>query len=220
MTDRIKRKALFLAMFLVSAVMLVGCNEGNATSPGSDNAPVVTFTGKRAEMLTKLDSRFVNEDLHFELGQSYRKDGLWTQAEYHFETSLRFDPTHRDAQAAMTKLLIDSGQQTKADRCASRYIKQADYSLKETMKLGKAFQAERAEEYAFECYQQAVRLAPNSPQGHKALGRYYLNKNDEELAKQYFKQSFRLDPSQAEVAGELGRLGVIVRIPRDVEGAG
>ena len=220
MMDHIKRDALVLVAFLACAVMLVGCNEGNAASPGSDDVPAVTFTGKRAGMLTKLQGRFEDADLHFELGQSFREDGLWKKAEYHFETSLRFDPTHRAAQAAMTKLLIDNGQQGKASVCAERYINQADYSLKETMKLGKAFQAEGADEYAFACYQQAVRLSPDSPQGHKALGRYYLNKNDEELAKEYLKQSFRLDPSQAEVAAELGRLGVIVRIPRETDKAG
>jgi hypothetical protein len=31
------------------------------------------------------------------------------------------------------------------------------------------------------------------------------------------KHSFQLDPYQAEVAGELGRLGVIVQIPREIE---
>ena len=31
---------------------------------------------------------------------------------------------------------------------------------------------------------------------------------------QYLKESFELDPYQADVAGELGRLGVVVRIPR------
>lgn len=220
MMDHVKREALFFVMLFVCAVMVFGCNQGNATSPGSENEPVVTFTGKRAEMLTKLQKRFEDADLHFELGQSFREDGLWTKAEYHFETSLSFDPTNRPAQAAMTKLLIDSGQQAKASVCGARYIKQADYSLKETMKLGQAFEAEGVGEFAFAAYRQAVRLSPESPLGHKALGRHYLNENNEDMAKEYFKQSFRLDPSQAEVAGELGRLGVIVRIPRDVEEAG
>ena len=37
------------------------------------------------------------------------------------------------------KLLLADGEKTKADLNAGRYIKQAAYSLKETMKLANAF---------------------------------------------------------------------------------
>jgi len=47
------------------------------------------------------------------------------------------------------------------------------------------------------------------------MGYYYLSKGDEDKAKEYFKKSFSLDPSQADVAAELGRLGVMVHIVRD-----
>lgn len=215
--DYRKREALFIAVLLFCAIAIFGCNGGNAKSPGSDDAKVVTYTGKRAGLFEELERRFENPDVHFALGQSFRSDGLWTQAEYHFETGLRFDPLNRAAQAAMIRLLIDSGEQDRASLYAERYIKQVEYSSKETMKLGKAFRGEGLEEYAVACYQQAVRVSPESPEGHKELGRYYLSKNDNDMAKECFKQSFRLDPSQAEVAGELGRLGVAVRVPRSSE---
>jgi hypothetical protein len=41
-----------------------------------------------------------------------------------------------------------------------------------------------------------------------------LTKNDNTRAKEHLTRSFQLDPKQPEVAGELGRLGVEVRIPR------
>jgi hypothetical protein len=45
-----------------------------------------------------------------------------------------------------------------------------------------------------------------------------LGKGDKEHAKEYFVRSFQLDPKQQEVAGELGKLGVEVKIPgRSVE---
>ena len=220
MMDRRKFKALGFAALLACAIGIFGCNGGNGKSSESGKSQVLSAAQNRAGLLTKLERRFENPDMHFALGQSYRRDGLWIQAEYHFETALRFDPLNRAAQAAMIRLLIDSGEQAKASICAKRYIKQVEYSWKETMKLGDALEQERVEEYALACYQQAVRLAPESPQGHKALGRYYLSKNDSDMAKEYFKQSFRLDPSQAEVAGELGRLGVVVSVPRNAEEAG
>ena len=64
---------------------------------------------------------------------------------------------------------------------------------------------------------QAIHLAPTSAKVHKQLGYYYLSKNDKVHAEEYFKRSFNLDPVQPEVAGELGRLGVEVRIPGKVE---
>jgi tetratricopeptide (TPR) repeat protein len=220
MMDHSKREALFVAGLLACAVMLVGCNEGNARSPKTDEPEAVVYTGKRAGMLEKLDKDFQNSDVHFELGRSYRGDGLWTKAEYHFETAIRFDPTNRDAQAALTKLLISNGAKAKADLNAGGYIKQAAYSLKDTMKLATAFKAEQLEDYAVACYQQAVRIWPESPDGYRELGRYYLSTNDKDAAKEYFKRSFRLDPTQSQVAGELGRLGVIVRVLRDTGGPG
>jgi len=214
MTDHKKREALCVVALLVCAIAILGCNGGNAKETESDKSQVLSAANTRAGLLTKLERRFENPDVHFELGQSYRRDGLWTQAEYHIETALRFDPLNRAAQAAMTKLLIDSGEQARASICAKRHLKQVEYSWKETLKLGKALEQERAEEYALACYQQTVRLSPEAPEGYKALGRYYLRNNDKDMAKECLKQSFRLDPSQAEVAAELGRLGVIVRLPR------
>jgi Flp pilus assembly protein TadD len=64
---------------------------------------------------------------------------------------------------------------------------------------------------------QAIHLAPTSAKVHKQLGYYYLSKNDKVRAEEYFKRSFNLDPVQPDVAGELGRLGVEVRIPGKAE---
>jgi len=215
MMDRKKREALLVAVLLVLVTAIVGCNGGEARR--LERAKPQAGAGERAALLAKLELRFENPDVHFELAQSYRKDGLWRQAKYHYESALRFDPINRAAQAAVVKLLLDRGRQGDADTRAKEYIKQTQYSLQETMKLGRAFEEEHAGEYRLACYQQAVRLWPESPEGHKAMGCYYLSKNENDMAKECLKQSFRLDPSQAEVAGELGRLGVIVTLPRSGE---
>jgi len=64
---------------------------------------------------------------------------------------------------------------------------------------------------------QAMNLAPNSAKINRQIGYYYLNKKDLIRAKEYLTRSFQLDPVQPDVAGELGRLGVAVRIPRKTE---
>jgi hypothetical protein len=44
-----------------------------------------------------------------------------------------------------------------------------------------------------------------------------LSKNNTVQAQEYLMRSFQLNPNQPEVAGELGRLGIAVKIPRKTE---
>ncbi len=131
--------------------------------------------------------------------------------------ALRFDPAHREAQAAMVKVFLDGGETAKAKTYADIYMNQVAGSASGSFRLGFAFQKLLLDEYAFDCYQQALHLAPNSARIHRQLGYYYLSKNDKVRGEEYLKRSFQLDPVQPEVAGELGRLGVEVRIPRKTE---
>ena len=96
-------------------------------------------------------------------------------------------------------------------------MNQASSSAEASLRLGQAFQKELLDEYALSCYQQAQALAPNSALLHRQIGYYYLSKGDKVMAQDYLRRSFQLDPYQAEVAGELGRLGVVVQIPRKTQ---
>ncbi|MBN2137101.1 MAG: tetratricopeptide repeat protein [Sedimentisphaerales bacterium] len=215
MTGHVRGQAFFVFSTVVCAVLLFGCHGGAVKSGGGEAVTATSGGGERAGLLAELERKFENTKVHFALGQSYRKDGLYREAEYHLDTALRFDPAHRQAQAAIVKLQTDQGEQPGAVLRAKQFIDQVDVSYKETMKLAAAFEGESCPEYALACYRQAVKLSPESAEPHRKIGYYYLNNSDEETAKEYFKQSFRLDPRQSEVAGELGRLGVIVRVPRD-----
>jgi tetratricopeptide (TPR) repeat protein len=73
------------------------------------------------------------------------------------------------------------------------------------------------DEYALTCYQQALRLAPNSAKINRQIGYYYLSKGNKAQGKDYLSRSFQLNPNQPDVAGELGRLGVVVKVPRKVQ---
>ena len=70
------------------------------------------------------------------------------------------------------------------------------------------------DDYAVACYRQALDLAPNSAALQKQVGYYYLSKGKRDLAETFLRRSFQIDPYQPEVAGELGRLGVVVKVPR------
>jgi Tfp pilus assembly protein PilF len=147
------------------------------------------------------------------LGQLYHAEGNFSQAQWHYHRALNFDPVYWPAKAAMVRLFNDSGDPAKARNIADDYINKVSISAAQSLELALAFQNEKLDQYAMLCFQQALNLAPNSPEIHKKVGYYYLSRNDKENAKEYFIRSFQLEPNQPEVAGELGRLGVEVRIP-------
>jgi tetratricopeptide (TPR) repeat protein len=217
---RVKIIVLGLA-FLGFALLLMGCNSADKDkAAGGQKAVEVKKTPAekdKARLLKKIDSKFEDPDAHYELGRVYQAEGLWAYALHHYEVALNFNPVHREAQAARIKVLMDGGDMTMAKLLADEYIRQASDSAEESLRLALAFQEQTLDEYAMTCYQQALSLAPNSAKINRQIGYYYLSKSDKETAKNYLTRSFQLNPNQPEVAGELGRMGVAVQIPRKTE---
>jgi Tfp pilus assembly protein PilF len=208
----------FLSL-LISTLLIVGCHKQTQTT-GADTVQQVSAEEKKAQLLKTLDRKFENSDAQYELGRLYQAEGQWSQAEWRYNRALNFDPVHWRAQAAMVKLFIESGEPAKAKNYADIYINKVSASPAQSLELALAFQNERLDNYAMTCFQQALSLAPNSAEVHKKIGYFYLSRNDKERAKEYFTRSFQLDPRQPEVAGELGRLGVEVRIPKTGQSSG
>lgn len=219
MTDR---KKAFVPVLVVCGLLLAlaGCGRSKdkivtlapprdiATNPAEE---------KKAALLKQLEIKFENPQAHFELGQLYQAEGLWSKAEYHYNVALSFDPANRNSQAAMVKLMFASGNAERAKILADTYINQVCANAAESLQLGLAFQNQQLEDYAIRCFQQALRLAPNSAVINKQIGYYYLSKNDKAHAQEYLIRSFQLDSNQPELAGELGRLGIAVKIPAKSE---
>jgi len=209
---------LFLTIFVV-ALLFAGCNGWPRKSDRSriQKVDATRDDQEKIKLLRKIDRKFEDPELHFQLGRLYQADGLLSKAELEYSRTLGFDPVHREAQAALVKVLLDSGQTDKAGFTAELYIDQASGSAAGSLKLGRAFQKQTLDDYALACYRQALVLAPNSAAIYKQMGYYYLAKGDKVQAADYLSQSFRLDPKQPEVAGELGRLGVKIQVPRKVD---
>ncbi len=215
-------KVRFIGLiFLVCSLLLSGCGPSDRGEslipPRVDEVKNTPTEEEKARLLKAIDRKFENPAAHFKLGQLYQMDGLWAQAEYRYNITLRFDPVHRGAQAAMVKTLLGSGNTAKAQLSAEIYLNQVFASAAESLRLGLAFQKQQLDDYALVCYQQALRLAPNSAKVNRQIGYYYLSKNRKELAREYLTRSFQLNPNQPEVSGELGRLGVAVKRPRKTE---
>ncbi|MHC4572252.1 MAG: tetratricopeptide repeat protein [Planctomycetota bacterium] len=202
--------------FLVCALLFSGCNSEKTQE--LKEVEMTPAEKERAELLKRIDRKFENPGAHYELGRLYQADGLWSQAEHQYSITLSFDPTHREAQAARVNVLLASGDTVKAELLADEYMEQASVSAAGSLRLALAFQRQGMDERALACYQQALRLAPNSAKINRQIGYYYLSKNDKERARDYLTRSFQLNSNQPEVAGELGRLGVGVKIPRKTEG--
>ena len=215
-----KRQFIGLA-FLVCILLFSSCGElgqsEKAKAPRVDEIGRTPTEQKKAKLLRVIDRKFENPKAHFELGQLYQADGLWVQAEYEYNVALGFNPVHRQAQAAIVKVLADSDNTVKAELLADIYMNQVAGYAEGSLRLALAFQGQQMDEYALDCYRQALHLAPNSAKIHRQIGYYYLSRNNKVRAKEYLVRSFQLNPNQPEVSGELGRLGVAVRIPRKTE---
>ena len=201
------------AVFLTFALFIGGCGKGKDENMNEIGATAAER--ERAQLQSAIDRKFENPQAHYDLGKSYQAEGLWAQAQYHFNIAMSFDPAHRLTQAAMVKMLSERSDTAKAENYASSYIRQASASVQESLKLGLEFEALGFGDYALRCYSQALNAAPDSAAANKRLGFYYLNKGEDAQAKRYLSRSFELEPNQTDVAGALGRLGVVVQLPHD-----
>jgi tetratricopeptide (TPR) repeat protein len=202
-------------LVLVLTALAGGC--GKSSQREVLDVSVTGADQRKADLLNEIEAKYGNPDAHYELGKLYHADGLLSKAEWEYNVALGFDPVHRKAQAALVKLLAESGNDDRSKLSAEIFMNQAGSTAQASLLLGQAFQKEFLDDYAVACYQQALALAPNSAAINRQIGYYYLSKQDRVRAEEYLKRSFQLDPYQAEVAGELGRLGVIVQVPREIE---
>jgi tetratricopeptide (TPR) repeat protein len=167
---------------------------------------------KKTELLLKVDTKAETAEDNFALGQIYENQGKWGLSIYYYDLSLRFEASQRDMQAMAVKSTKDSGNAAGAKEAADRAIGQVSRSAAQSIGLAVAFQKLSLDEYAMTCYTQALTLAPNSSRTNMKMGYYYLSKNDKQRAKEYLARSFQINPGQSDVADELGRLGVPVKI--------
>jgi tetratricopeptide (TPR) repeat protein len=201
----------FTVLLAIWALLLTGCNDANKKK--SEEVGVVDTEQRKAELLQQIDAKYENPRAHYELGRIFHTDGLWSKAENEYRVAVAFDPILWDAEAALVKLFQDKGDLAKANSSGQNAMERASYSAAASLGLAKAFQKEYLDEYALKCHSQALTLAPDSAEVYKHIGYYYLSKRDLGRAEANLRRSFELDPYQAEVAGELGRLGIIVEVP-------
>ncbi|HUT30774.1 MAG TPA: tetratricopeptide repeat protein [Sedimentisphaerales bacterium] len=215
------RKAQFFVVTLLICTLLVsGCNpSGNLKTKrtGVDRVPKTPSEEQKARLLKRIDRNYENPEAHFQLGQIYQQERRWAEAEHHYNICLSFDPVYWPAQAAKVKAQKEGGDPTKANQTADVYMNEVAGSAERSLELGLAFQDQEMDDYALLCYQQAIRLAPNSAKIHRQIGYYYLKKGDKVQAKEHLSRSFQIDPYQPEVAYELGRMGVVIGTPQKTQ---
>lgn len=207
---------LYIALLFVIA----GCDSPEMKADEAARARKLPADVRKANIQNSLDKKFENPVAHYELAKIYHAEGNWAKAEYHYNIALSFDPANADAQVSMVKLFLDSGDTAKSKNYANNYITDAGNSDIESLRLAMAFERQHLDDYALTCYQQALSLSPDSARINKELAYYYLGKGDKEHAKEYFIRSFQLDSTQSDVAGELGKLGVEVKIPESTVATG
>jgi len=195
---------------LALAVLLAGCGE---TQKGPTQDPSVPAGDRKVALRAAIDQRFENPQAHYELAQIYRDEGLWDQAEYHFDVVTRIAPRHWPARAALVRLLTDRKRPDEVSQAIRTFVREAANPA-ELEQLVKAFRAEGLNEAALEALQVGRGRWPQSALIYKQLGLYYLGQEDTRRAEEYLRQSFAMDHNQPEVAYELGRLGIVIEAPK------
>jgi len=205
---------------LLLALVWTGC-ESTPKAPDSPNEETTIQQSPKAQLLEQIDRKYENPEAHYQLGKLAYTEGQLDKADFEYRVALGFNPVHYRAQAGVVRVAADQKQTERSQIIAELYISQAAVSAPASVRLGKAFQNEGLGEYALSCYYQATGLMPKSPEPYKLLGFYYLGENDQVRAEENLRRSFELDPYQTDVAGELGRMGVIIGLPRttDIETA-
>lgn len=208
-------RKLVLCVLFGSVLFTVWSCAEMRTRPNPVRPPTITTSDPtEAQLLAELDKKFENPQVHYDLARLYHKAQNWNKAEWHYNQAIGFDPANRAAQAGLVKLFIDRGETAKAEQYASGYIQQTGMSaVREMLRLGWEFRQVGLDEYALRCFRQALDKDPNSFEANKQIGFYYYDKKDTAKAKQYLLRSFELNPRQPEVAGPLGKLGVVVELP-------
>lgn len=213
MTRMSKSLQLAITLVLLGAILVGGCGD----RPKGNDRSGIKITDpdmQKDELRSRIERNYSDAQAHYSLGKLHFEDGLWQRAEWEFNVALSFEPMHTPSQAAIVKTLLASSQNGRAKLAAEMYINQASTSAQNSFLLGQSFQKELLDDYAVMCYQQALGLAPKSAVIHKQIGYYYLSKADAVRAEEYLRRSFQIDPYQPEVAGQLGRLGVKIQVPR------
>ena len=190
--------------------VLAGCRPQR--TPTREMA-VDAIPDKESYLLSQLQTRYQNPDVHCELGRYYLNEGLLDKAKYHLETTLGFDPSHRSAQAAYIKLISKLEGDMAAQRLCAQYQRPLLSSTTELIKLAKALGDEGLDTLSLSCFQRVLSIQPNSSEANRQLGYFYLARKDTDKAKLYFSKSFELNPNQPDVSGELGRMGVTIETP-------
>lgn len=208
------RTKWIIVITMTLGLCLSGCQWFNKSSQKPYEEITPTVDEQKAELLKQIDRKYESPQAHYELGKLYHADGMYEKAEFEYRVALGFEPVYYKAQAAIVKVLVDKGEKPRSQMAADIYLNQAAVSAEASLLLGKAMLKEGLDDYALACYQQAAMLAPNSAVVYRQIGYYYLAKNDEVRAEENLRHSFQLDPYQPEVAEELGRMGVMVQIPR------
>ena len=93
-------------------------------------------------------------------------------------------------------------------------MNQVAASAQKSLKLAMAFDQQKLDEQALECYQQAMLLDPEFSETHRQIGYFYLERGDKVQAEKYFVESFNINPFQPDVAEQLGLLGVTIESPQ------
>ena len=141
----------------IALCVMAGCR--TQSNPRHDTV-MNTVPDKESDLLSQLQTRYQNPDVHCELGRYYLTEGLRDKAKYHLETALGFDAAHRPAQAAYVMLTSKIKGEMAAQRLCAEYQRPLISSPSELIKLAVALGEEGLDTLSLSCFQKILSIHP------------------------------------------------------------
>ena len=210
-----KAKIAVSLIFFVICLFVIGCAEQSKIEHQEPLGPPpedAEYGFKKLYYQKQLEQKYENPWAHYQLAKLYFSDGWWNKAQFHGELAVQFSPMMFEAQALVIKTLIASGKESLAKVKLKEYTDLAGDDTGKLYMLGKQLRENNLNQYAYDIYQSAYSDENTSADITRELGYYYLARGQKVMARKYFVESFELDPFQKDVAWELGRLGVAVKV--------
>jgi tetratricopeptide (TPR) repeat protein len=212
-TEMAHMRIILVGLLLVVCGGFIGGCRRPVKTTTDDDYTFVDPELRKLDLQRRLEKRYNDPDIHYELGKIYQSEGLWEKAIFHYKIAFSIDPVNWTSAAATVKAHYQAGRKTKAISMTEYYSAKANYSASSLLLLGRAFQNEMLDDEALACFHRALKIAPDSAELNKQIGYYYQGKNDLIRAEQYLRRSLEIKPSR-DVSRALGTLGIPVELPR------
>jgi tetratricopeptide (TPR) repeat protein len=177
-------------------------------------AETETFGSRDTNRTRVIDVRIpVEAQAAFEKGRVALADKKSDVAISEFRKAIELDPNYFDAQLALGKLYMDTGQWEKAEPSLREAVRIDAHAVVALVSLGEVYRREKKYEAGAKVLEDAIKIDNSSFESNFTLGRIYWELKDIVNAGKYVARSIELEPNVAEAHLLAGNIFIRAGLP-------